>query len=54
MREIKNVKKENEGLLNEIKRTQNLNREIISDYFKLMDTKIKGNDEIFMSKRFCC
>ncbi|CDW78363.1 UNKNOWN [Stylonychia lemnae] len=49
MREIRNVKKENESLLNEIKRTQNMNREIISDYFKLMDTKIKGNEETFIS-----
>eukprot|EP00347_Sterkiella_histriomuscorum_P018087 403346840 len=50
MREIKNMKKENEGLLNEIKRTQNQNREIISDYFKLMDAKINsGNEATFLT-----
>lgn len=49
MREILNARRENEGFNNELQRTQEANREIIRDYFKLMDSKIKGNEEIFMS-----
>jgi hypothetical protein len=50
MREIMNCRRENEGFVNELKRAQGFNREIVSDYFKLMDTKIKGNEEVFLSK----
>ena len=27
-----------------------INREIVGEYFKLMDKKIKGNEEMFLSK----
>ena len=50
MKEVKNTKRENEGLLNEIKRTQNMNREMIGDYLKLMDQKIQGKDEMFITQ----
>ena len=47
-REILNSRKENEGFMTELKRTQGMNREIISDYLSLMNTK--GNEDMFLSK----
>ena len=50
LREVANAKYEIDGLLVEIRRTQEVNRQVIGEYFRLMETKVKNNDSMFMSK----
>ena len=44
------MKATNDGLISEIMRTQLINREMVADYMKLVDSKLQGTEEAFLSK----